>query len=1266
MSFSFIETPNEATMTEPLPLKNQPPRPDQADALAGSPFFDPDWYLDRYPDVAAAGVSPSVHYLFHGASEGRDPGPRFSTRAYMDLNPDVATTGMNPLLHFIVFGFFEGRPYRPSDVADASQNAPALAPDSEEIQIISGSGLLDADWYRRVYADVAIAGVNPATHYFHHGAAEGRDPGPRFSTRTYLNLNPDVAAAGVNPLLHYVLHGASEGRLLQPVTSNVVRPPQDLSRILSESEVISASPLFNAGWYVDRYPEVAGTTLEPAVHYASLGAWEGKDPGPWFSSATYLDLHPDVGAARVNPLFHFLMYGVFEGRALRPEEPPPPSASGSKPKIVYISGEPDTPGNHYRVLRYGAAAEASGRAQVTWMRSDEVEGRLRELETADMLIIWRALWTPAIAAAIGIARGRGKPVIFDCDDLMTEPDLANLKTIDGIRSQNLTEDGTRAHYETVRKTMLASDIGFAPTEELAFYLRGAQKPTFVLPNGFDDLTLANARRAARLKRKARPDSLIRIGYAGGSRTHQRDVGIAIEGLAKVLRERPQCRFVLFRTTDNSANLIDIEEYPSFAGLADQIEWRHLQPLHDLPNELARFDINLAPLEFGNPFCEAKSELKFFEAALVDVPTVASPTGPFRRAIEHGKTGFLAATANDWYTYLLRLVDDAELRKRIGREAYHAALGAFGPLQRTEAMGRVVAQLGKGQDGAHAWALDASLKSLPKCRPAVFPSQVVFEHDTLKASAITVVIPLYNYEQYITEALQSAYNQTLKDIDLVIVDGFSTDQSLAVAHRWAIENYERFNRLVLIKNEQNYGLGLCRNSGFDAAETPYVLLLDADNRLLPECCENLLRTIGKGSYAFAYGSIQQFGRLNGKLSDSPYEPQRFVAGNFIDAMALVSKEAWSMVGGCNHVRYGWEDYDFWCRLAECGLRGVHDLRTIAEYRTHGVSMLQTQTTVPENYRKLWADFGRRHPWVTLGEEFSSRHPRQAIGALSQPHEMERLFQLLPILRCPETRQKFTISPDRTQLVTVDGRRTWSLHQNRPVLAPGAGTPEVRPFDHVSNQLSGKAEEIIQQAGGLVLNLSAGGTSHRPDNVVEVEYAIFRNTDVVADAHALPFDDETFAAVISFNAFEHYRDPRLVAQELRRVLKPGGRIHIMTAFMQPLHERPWHFYNATRYGVAEWFSAFEEEELGVSPNFCPNHTIAWITSEMEAALRHHVSPEAADYFLSASVRDIVAMWRDEKLRSDQLWRNFEKLPQEVQDIAAAGYEFIGRRPLEVHLI
>ena len=284
-------------------------------------------------------------------------------------------------------------------------------------------------------------------------------------------------------------------------------------------------------------------------------------------------------------------------------------------------------------------------------------------------------------------------------------------------------------------------------------------------------------------------------------------------------------------------------------------------------------------------------------------------------------------------------------------------------------------------------------------------------------------------------------------------------------------------------------------------------------------------------------------------------------------------------------------------------------------------------------------------------------------MTEPSAKTRLDKILPILRCPVSKQKLAYNPERSSLVSVDGMETWPIVAGRPVLSRDLPSPEIKNPEHISNELPEEALAIIRETQGLVLNLSAGGSREKFDHVVEVEYAIFRHTDVVADAHALPFDDECFDAIVVMNAFEHYREPHKVAAELHRILKPGGRIHIRTAFLQPLHEKPWHFFNCTRYGLAEWFKAFETERLHVSKNFCPNHTLAWIASELEAAFRQHVSPTVADAFRSASIGDLVDVWRDPSKRDQPLWTDFERLPQAEQEVTAAGFELIGRRPRDL---
>lgn len=167
--------------------------PDEGRALER--YFDKQFYLSAYPDVAAAGIDPIEHYHEYGWREGRDPSPRFSTQYYLRAHADVAAANVNPLLHYTYAGKSEGRAVR-----DSSSDMGLLASEFDEA------------YYRHHNADVIKSGVDPLWHFCNHGWMEGRNPSDRFDVVYYLSANQDVDAAGINPLLHYVLSGRAEGR----------------------------------------------------------------------------------------------------------------------------------------------------------------------------------------------------------------------------------------------------------------------------------------------------------------------------------------------------------------------------------------------------------------------------------------------------------------------------------------------------------------------------------------------------------------------------------------------------------------------------------------------------------------------------------------------------------------------------------------------------------------------------------------------------------------------------------------------------------------------------------------------------------------------------------------------------------------------------------------------------------------------------------------------------------------------------------------------
>jgi SAM-dependent methyltransferase len=195
--------------------------------------------------------------------------------------------------------------------------------------------------------------------------------------------------------------------------------------------------------------------------------------------------------------------------------------------------------------------------------------------------------------------------------------------------------------------------------------------------------------------------------------------------------------------------------------------------------------------------------------------------------------------------------------------------------------------------------------------------------------------------------------------------------------------------------------------------------------------------------------------------------------------------------------------------------------------------------------------------------------------------------------------------------------------------------------------------------MVLNLSAGASAVRYPNVIELEYSVFASTDVIGDVHQLPFHDEVFEAVVCLNAFEHYREPDLAMDEVRRVLKPGGRLFLHTAFLQPLHEAPHHYYNCTEFGLKHWLRKFDTQEIRVSENFNPAYVLSWLASDMEFEFRNAVSEEAAELFNKATMQEFSVFWRDPASRSSELWTIFQRLPLPVQRRFAAGWEAVATK-------
>ena len=477
------------------------------------------------------------------------------------------------------------------------------------------------------------------------------------------------------------------------------------------TRAIARSGLLDSKWYLRNYPDVAASGIDPICHYIIHGAREGRDPSPSFSTLSYLSHNPDVEATGLNPLFHFIRHGANEGRATTPVADETNRLTSFDPfvSVVYVSGTPDIPSHFYRVEHQVNALNAIG-VTAGWVPVADIARFENSLVFADMVVLFRVAWSEELSGVIEKCRRAGASVLFDIDDYVFDPDIAVEKYIDGIRF--VRPEHRKQYFNGIigyRQTLQNVDECIFSTQTLAVAAQVVGKPAHILPNGFDAATADRAAKIFDARIHAADRRSIRIGYASGTLTHQKDFAVAAPALARVLKENAATQFTI-------VGELLLDEFPELDPFRDRIEMRPRVPIANVVAELGRFDINLAPLQVGNPFCEAKSNLKYFEAALMGVPTVASPTEPYRVAIRHGNNGYLAAGGEDWYRALTALVRDPHGRREMGRRAREDSLASYGPQAKSylvqDLFGGLLAEKRKRVAGHGAAARQRVLVVLP--------------------------------------------------------------------------------------------------------------------------------------------------------------------------------------------------------------------------------------------------------------------------------------------------------------------------------------------------------------------------------------------------------------------------------------------------------------------------------------------------------------------------------------------------------------------------
>ena len=210
---------------------------------------------------------------------------------------------------------------------------------------------------------------------------------------------------------------------------------------------------------------------------------------------------------------------------------------------------------------------------------------------------------------------------------------------------------------------------------------------------------------------------------------------------------------------------------------------------------------------------------------------------------------------------------------------------------------------------------------------------------MKNLLVSVVIPCYKQAHFLGEAIESVLAQTYRNVEVVVVDDGSPDDTSEVAARYSG---------VRCVRQENQGLPAARNAGFRESKGAYLVFLDSDDRLLPNAVEDGLESLNAHQEcAFVCGHTEYIG-ADGAPIEHPRKPcvgvsyLTLLAHNMIECPASVMYrrtvlDSLGAFGTSPSIR-ACEDHDIYLRISrEFPVRCHH--RSVSEYRKHGSSMSQ---------------------------------------------------------------------------------------------------------------------------------------------------------------------------------------------------------------------------------------------------------------------------------------------------------------------------------------
>lgn len=673
---------------------------------------------------------------------------------------------------------------------------------------LSPHPLFDPVWYKKRYSDLSDLGQKAYLHFLEYGSEEGRSPCPVFDTHYYNHLYPDVATSHILPHIHYFKSGWREGR--------------------------NPSAWFYSNWYLENNLSAKQDGICPLIHYMQIGESLGFQPHPSFDPNWYQEEYLESDKT-ISPLGHFLETSQNLNIPTNAEAAAFSDSDRSVILAVAHSATGHLFGSERSFLDVVTSIDRSKYSVIVALPNPDPEYVKQLSKQVDAVHFTKKIWWESrkgmaeslISQYGNLIKTHQVDAIYVNTIMLREPLEAarrfNLPGICHIREAithdpDLIEAIGKPAEEIIKDVVARSDF-VVGNSNATLEIFGNPDNSFLIYNAikiedFDQID------------NKRDDETFRFGMLS-SNLPKKGIADVVE-LAKLSAEKGlDVEFHLIGPeTEETERLRKVVKRK---GLTNVVFRGYISNVVDA---ISTIDAVLNFSHFAESFGRTIAE-----GGAAGLPSIVYDHGALPEVVDHEKTGFVIPYRKPEMAldYIEKMIQSREFTDALGQASRQRAKDLFS----YEVLGEKINSM-----------FDAVFKDRPKPisqkhKPSEFDKTLSLQtykkrnaptEFKSKSASVSVIVPNYNYAEYLEERLGSIFYQTVSPAQIIFLDDASSDDSVSVAEELLSKQDIPYQ---IIASEENSGVYNQWIKGFEAATENWVWIAEADDRCEPDFIEKLL-------------------------------------------------------------------------------------------------------------------------------------------------------------------------------------------------------------------------------------------------------------------------------------------------------------------------------------------------------------------------------------------------------------------------------------------